>query len=364
MASREGEPRRGIKRTRADVHVDRLVLTQPDDWHVHLRDGSALSDTVPATAHCFARAIVMPNLDPPIVTTQQALAYRERILAAVPASMNFEPLMTLYLTEETTPAEVRRAKESGSIYGIKLYPAGVTTHSAGGVREIARTYETLEALQDNGIPLLVHAESMDPEVDVFDAERVFIEQDLVPVVAQFPALRIVLEHVSTQEGVDYVMQAPATVAATITAHHLLLNRNALFAGGLRPHHFCRPLLKRERHRQALIAAATGGSPKFFIGSDSAPHPRSSKEAACGCAGVFTAYATTALYAEVFEAANALPRLEAFLSFNGPDFYGLARNSGVLCLEREPHAVPEEMALGDQVVVPLRAGDTVRWSITS
>lgn len=306
----------------------------------------------------------MPNLNPPVTTTRQALAYRQRILAAVPAPMCFEPLMTLYLTQETTPAEVGRAKESGSIYGLKLYPAGVTTHSAAGVKEIARTYKTLEALQDNGIPLLVHAESMDPRVDIFDAERVFIEQDLDPVVARFPALPIVIEHVSTREGVDYVIQAPATVAATITAHHLLLNRNALFEGGLHPHHFCRPVLKRERHRQALVAAATSGSPKFFVGTDSAPHARGFKEAACGSAGVFTAYAAPALYAEVFEAADALDHLEAFLSFNGPDFYGLARNPGTLCLEREPHAVPEEMALGDQVVVPFRAGESVRWSIVS
>ncbi|GAB6194860.1 dihydroorotase [Lysobacter xanthus] len=342
--------------------TDRLTITRPDDWHVHLRDGAMLRDVLPDTARQMGRAIVMPNLVPPVVTTADAAAYRDRILAALPAGASFEPLMTLYLTESTTADEIVRARESGFVHGVKLYPAHATTNSSHGVGDLRRCAATLEAMQRVGLPLLVHGEVTDPEVDVFDREAVFIERVLEPLVRDFPALRIVLEHITTTAAADFVHAAPANVGATITVHHLLLNRNAIFAGGLRPHHYCLPVLKREIHRQALVKAAVSGSPKFFLGTDSAPHPRHAKESGCGCAGIYTAHAAIELYAEAFDAAGALDRLEAFASFNGPDFYGLPRNAGTVTLVREPTPVPETLHVGGHELVPFRAGATVGWRL--
>jgi dihydroorotase len=340
-----------------------LTITRPDDWHLHVREGAVLADVVPHTARQFARAIIMPNLRPPVTTTSQALAYRERILAAVPEHRQFMPLMTLYLTDNTSPQEIRRAKESGHVHAVKLYPAGATTYSDAGVTDISKTYPVLEALQESGLPLLVHGEATDPDIDVFDREEVFIEDALVPVVQHFPELRIVLEHITTAGGVAFVQEAGKQVAGTLTAHHLLMNRNAMFAGGIRPHHYCLPVLKRESHRLALIDAATGGDPAFFLGTDSAPHPRTSKESPCGCAGIYTAHAALELYATAFEDAGALDRLEAFASFHGPDFYGLPRNTDQITLTREEWTVPETYRLGENAVVPLRAGETLRWRFT-
>ena len=342
--------------------TDRLTLTRPDDWHLHLRDGDMLRDVLPDTARQMGRAIVMPNLVPPVVTTDDAAAYRERILAALPASAAFEPLMTLYLTEGTAPAEIERAKASGFVHGVKLYPAHATTNSHHGVTDLRRCDATLDAMQRVGLPLLVHGEVTDPDVDVFDREAVFIERVLAPLVRDFPELRVVLEHATTSAAVEFVEAAPANIAATITAHHLLLNRNAIFAGGLRPHHYCLPVLKRELHRQALVKAATSGSAKFFLGTDSAPHPKHAKESGCGCAGIYTAHAAIELYAEVFDAAGALDRLEAFASFNGPAFYGLPRNAGTITLLREAVPVPETVGRGGQELVPFRAGATVGWRL--
>ena len=340
-----------------------LTLTRPDDWHLHVRDGEVLTDVVPHTARQFARAIVMPNLKPPVTTTSQALAYRERILAAVPKDQAFTPLMTLYLTDETSPEEIRRAKDSAHVYAVKLYPAGATTHSDAGVTNIRKTYAVLETLQESGLPLLVHGEATDPAIDVFDREEVFIEDTLVPIVQHFPELRIVLEHITTAGGVAFVQEAGRQVAGTLTAHHLLMNRNALFAGGLRPHHYCLPVLKRESHRLALLDAATSGDPAFFLGTDSAPHPREAKESRCGCAGIYTAHAALELYATAFEEAGALDRLEAFASFYGPDFYRLPRNTDQITLTREEWTVPETYRLGEDSVVPLWAGKTLRWRLT-
>ena len=342
--------------------TDRLTLTRPDDWHLHLRDGDMLRDVLPDTARQMGRAIVMPNLVPPVVTTDDAAAYRERILAALPAGAAFEPLMTLYLTEGTTPAEIERAKASGFVHGVKLYPAHATTNSSHGVTDLRRCDATLDAMQRVGLPLLVHGEVTDPDVDVFDREAVFIERVLAPLVRDFPELKVVLEHATTSAAVEFVETAPANIAATITAHHLLLNRNAIFAGGLRPHHYCLPVLKRELHRQALVKAATSGSAKFFLGTDSAPHPKHAKESGCGCAGIYTAHAAIELYAEVFDAAGALDRLEAFASFNGPAFYGLPRNAGTITLLREAVPVPETVGRGGQELVPFRAGATVGWRL--
>ncbi len=339
-----------------------LTLTRPDDWHLHVRDGDALRAVAPHTARQFARAIIMPNLNPPVTTTEQALAYRGRILDAVPPESDFQPLMTLYLTDTTAPAEIARAKASGHVVAGKLYPAGATTHSASGVTDVRKIYPVLEAMQAQGLRLLVHGEVTDPAVDIFDREAVFIERVLIPLVRDFPALKIVLEHITTQDAADYVREAPVTVAATITAHHLLYNRNAIFQGGIRPHYYCLPVLKRERHRQALLQAATGGNPKYFLGTDSAPHPRQGKEAACGCAGCYTAYAALELYAEAFESAGALDRLEAFASVHGPDFYGLPRNAGTITLRRQMTPVPEYLAFGDDQLVPLRAGSALAWSV--
>jgi dihydroorotase len=339
-----------------------LTITRPDDWHAHFRDGDLMESVVAATARQFARAIVMPNLKPPVVTTQQAKAYRERILAALPKKAAFEPLMTLYLTDGTPAAEIERARASGFVKAVKYYPAGATTHSAAGVTDIRKVDAVLEAMQDAGMPLLVHGEVTDPEVDVFDRESVFLERTLAPLVKRFPKLKIVVEHITTHEAAAFVERAPENVAATITVHHLLMNRNALFSGGLRPHHYCLPVLKREPHRRALVKAATSGNPKFFLGTDSAPHSRRSKEADCGHAGIYTAHAALELYTEVFEIAGALDKLEGFASHFGADFYGLARNKGKLKLEKVRWKVPPEYPFGTEAVVPLRAGQTIGWRL--
>lgn len=346
----------------SETRIDRLTITRPDDWHLHLRDGDVLRDVLPDTAHRFARAIVMPNLVPPVVATADAAAYRERILAARPAGSGFEPLMTLYLTEATQPDEIVRAKESGFVHGVKLYPANATTNSHAGVADLRCVTAVLDAMQRVDLPLLLHGEVTDPEVDVFDREAVFIERHLERLVRDFPALRIVLEHVTTRDGAQFVADAPANVAGTLTVHHLLLNRNAIFAGGLRPHNYCLPVLKRELHRQALVKAATSGSPKFFLGTDSAPHPKHAKESACGCAGIYTAHAGIELYAEAFDAVGALDRLEAFASHHGPDFYRLPRNADRITLVREPLAVPPSLSMGGSELVPFRAGENVGWRI--
>lgn len=342
--------------------MDTLTLTRPDDWHLHLRDGDAMRAVLPHSARQFARAIIMPNLRPPVTTTEQALAYRARILDAIPAGSTFQPLMTLYLTDNTSPAEIVRAKDSNHVVACKLYPAGATTNSDSGVTDVRNIYSVLEMMQAHGLPLLVHGEVTDPEVDVFDREAVFIERVLMPTIRDFPALKVVLEHITTQDAVEYVRAAPATIAATITAHHLLYNRNAIFQGGIRPHYYCLPILKREHHRQALIRAATSGDPKYFLGTDSAPHPRQGKETACGCAGCYTAHAALELYAEAFESAGALDKLEAFASFHGPDFYGLPRNTKTLTLLRQPTSVPDRFPFGTDTLTPLRAGETVRWRL--
>ena len=338
-----------------------LTLTRPDDWHLHLRDGTALAAVVPYTARQFARAIVMPNLKPPVVTAAQALAYRERILAACPPGAAFEPLMTLYLTDLTPPQEIRRAREAG-VVALKLYPAGATTNSDSGVTDVRRTYPTLEAMQREGLLLLVHGEVTDSEIDIFDREAVFIERVMQPLRRDFPELKVVFEHITTKEAAQYVAGAEARTAATITAHHLLYNRNALFVGGMRPHYFCLPVLKREVHRQALVQAATSGSPKFFLGTDSAPHAAALKEQSVCGAGCFTAPAALELYAEAFETAGALDRLEGFASFHGADFYGLPRNVGTVTLERSDWQLPEAMPFGEATIKPLRAGETLGWRL--
>jgi len=339
-----------------------LTLTRPDDWHLHLRDGAALRAVLPHTAQRFARAIVMPNLKAPVTTVTQALAYRERIRAALPPGARFEPLMTLYLTERTTPEEIAAAKKSGFVHAVKYYPAGATTNSENGVTDLARCRAVFAAMEQHDLPLLLHGEVTDPAVDIFDREQVFIERHLAPLVRDFPGLRIVLEHVTTRQAVEFVTQAPASVAATITAHHLLHNRSAMFQGGARPHYYCLPVLKREEHRLALVKAATGGNPKFFLGTDSAPHARRTKESACGCAGIYTAHAALELYVEVFEAAGALKQFEAFASHFGPDFYRLPRNRDSITLAKQSWAVPKEFAFGDDTLVPLRAGDSVAWKL--
>ena len=344
--------------------TESLTITRPDDWHLHLRDGDALRAVLPYTAAQFARAIVMPNLQPPVTTTAQALAYRDRILAARPATgagAGFEPLMTLYLTDATPPGEIARARGAG-IVAVKLYPAGATTHSDAGVTDIRRTHATLEAMQRAGLLLLVHGEVTDPEVDIFDREAVFIDRVLVPLRRDFPALKIVFEHITTREAAQYVRDADANTAATITAHHLLYNRNALFLGGLRPHWYCLPVLKREAHRLALVDAATSGSPKYFLGTDSAPHAAALKERSVCCAGCFTAPAALELYAEAFDAAAALDRLEGFASHHGADFYGLPRNTGRVRLKRAPRTLPESLPFGDTTIKPLRGGETLAWSL--
>ncbi len=340
-----------------------LTITRPDDWHLHLRDGAAMAAVLPDTARRFARAIVMPNLKPPVTTVALAAEYRQRIIAAVPAGMRFEPLMTLYLTDNTPAAEIDAAKASGIVHGVKLYPAGATTNSDAGVTDLRKCSAALSRMEKLGVPLLVHGEVTDPAIDVFDREAVFIDSVMAPLLKDFPGLRVVFEHITTKDAADFVMAAGTNIAATITAHHLLLNRNALFVGGMRPHHYCLPVLKRETHRQALVQAAISGSPKFFLGTDSAPHSKSSKETACGCAGCYTSHAGIELYAEVFEAAGALNKLEAFASFHGADFYGLPRNHGRITLARESWMVPASLPLlaGDPLV-PLRADESVAWRL--
>ena len=347
---------------RKPENLDEISLTRPDDWHVHFRDGTVLADVVPASAARFARAVAMPNLTPPVTTTGAALAYRDRILAAAPPGVAFEPLMTLYLTDDLGAGEIRRAAASGKVIGVKLYPAGATTNSAYGVTDLGRCDAALDAMQECGLALMVHGEAVEADVDVFDRERVFIERTLATLVDRFPGLKVVLEHVTTGDGVEFVRGARDGVAATITAHHLLLNRNAIFEGGLRPHHYCLPVLKREHHRTALVAAATGGEARFFLGTDSAPHPRHAKETACGCAGLYTAHAGIELYAEAFDRAGALGALEAFASRNGPAFYGLEPNRERITLCRKPWTVPDTMPMGGHVLVPFRAAGQVAWSI--
>jgi len=341
--------------------IDRITLTQPDDWHLHLRDGDMLAAVLPDSARRFARAIVMPNLRPPVRTVEEAAAYRARILAALPAGMRFEPLMTLYLTDNTTPAEILKARASGFVHAVKYYPAGATTNSDSGVTDIARVQGVLETMQEAGLPLLLHGEVTNAEIDVFDREAVFIERILEPLLRRLPRLNVVLEHITTRQAAEFVTAAPANVAATITVHHLLYNRNAMFQGGMRPHYYCLPVLKRESHRAALIAAATSGNAKFFLGTDSAPHERQAKESACGCAGIYTAHAALELYAEVFDEAGALDRLEAFASFHGADFYGLPRNTASTTLIRADTPVAVEHPSG---VLPLRAGESLRWRLES
>lgn len=339
-----------------------LTITRPDDWHLHLRDGDDMRSVLPHTARQFARAIVMPNLRPPVTTVVAARAYRERILAAVPTGMNFAPLMTLYLTDNTPPAEIVAAKQSGLIHAVKYYPAGATTNSDSGVTDLHKAYPAIAAMEEQGVPLLLHGEVTDSEIDIFDREAVFIERHLTRLLRDFPKLNIVLEHITTKQAAEFVQAAPANVAATITAHHLLYNRNAMFKGGIRPHYYCLPILKRETHREVLIAAATSGNPKFFLGTDSAPHTQDAKESACGCAGVFTAHAAIELYAEVFEQAGRLNKLDAFASFYGADFYGLPRNTQKITLRKESWTVPESLNMAGQKLIPLRAGETLRWKM--
>ena len=345
------------------MSTDRITLTRPDDWHLHLRDESALADTVAHTARVFNRAIVMPNLVPPVTSLAAAAAYRQRILRQVPAGCDFEPLMTLYLTDSLAPDEIRRAHASGLVYAVKYYPAGATTNSENGVTAIDKVYPAIETLAELGMPLLFHGEVTDPSVDIFDRETVFIETILTPLLRRFPELKVVLEHITTRGAVGFVSSQNTNVAATITAHHLLYNRNHMLAGGIRPHFYCLPILKRDTHQQALVDAATSGDKRFFLGTDSAPHPVSDKETACGCAGIFTAHAALELYTEVFDAAGALGKLEHFASFNGPDFYGLPRNTEQLTLTRTAWPVPPSYKLGDTSVVPLRAGDKIGWRIS-
>jgi len=342
---------------------EQITITRPDDWHLHLRDGAALAAVLPHSARQFARAIVMPNLLPPVARVEQALAYRQRIVDALPAGASFEPLMTLYLTDSTPPAEMKRARDAG-VLAIKLYPAGATTNSDAGVTDLKRVAGVLEAAEREGIALLVHGEVTDPDVDVFDREAVFIERHLVGLRRSFPGLKIVLEHITTKDGAQYVAEAGEKTGATITAHHLLYNRNALFLGGIRPHWYCLPILKRELHRAALVKAATSGSGRFFLGTDSAPHAAALKENACGCAGCYTALHALELYAQAFDAAAALDRLEAFASVNGPAFYGLARNAGTVTLEQRSWQVPETLPFGDAELTPLGAGERLSWALVA
>jgi len=339
-----------------------LTITRPDDFHLHLRDGAAMRSIIQDSARQFARAMVMPNLKPPVLTTADARAYRERLLAALPAGSDFLPLMTLYLTEHTQPEEIQRARDSGQVYAVKYYPAGATTHSDSGVRRIENVYPVLGQMERVGMPLLIHGEVTDPDVDIFDREKIFIERILAPLLQRFKKLRVVLEHITTGDAAEFVSNGPDNLAATITPQHLLFNRNALFAGGLRPHLFCRPVLKAEQHRRAIIAAATSGHPRFFLGTDSAPHARRDKESACGCAGIYSAHNALELYAQVFEIAGHIERLEDFASRHGADFYGLPVNSGTITLEKKDWTVPATLPFGNEAVVPLGAGETCRWKL--
>ena len=339
-----------------------ITIIRPDDWHLHLRDGATLASVLPHTARQFARAIIMPNLKPPVTTTEQALAYRDRILAALPAGASFEPLMTLYLTDNTAPEEILRAKASGVIHAVKLYPAGATTNSDAGVTDLRKCYAVLEAMQQVGMPFLVHGEVTDPDVDIFDREAVFIDRIMAPLRRDMPELKVVFEHITTKDAAQYVSESGPSTAATITAHHLLYNRNEIFKGGIRPHYYCLPVLKRETHRQALVQAATSGNERFFLGTDSAPHARDAKEHACGCAGCYTALHAMELYAHAFDQAGALDKLEGFASIHGPAFYGLPRNTGTITLVRERWTLPKELPMGDDTVVPLNGGETIDWAM--
>ncbi|MGC7406768.1 dihydroorotase [Pandoraea pneumonica] len=339
-----------------------LTITRPDDWHLHVRDGAVLKSVLPDSARQFGRAIIMPNLKPPVTTTEHAAAYRERILAARPAGNTFEPLMTLYLTDNTPGDEIRRAKASGFVHGVKLYPAGATTNSDAGVTDLAKCRGALEAMQEVGMPLLVHGEVTSADIDIFDREKVFIDKVMIPLRRDFPGLKVVFEHITTKDAAEYVAQAEGPIGATITAHHLLYNRNAIFTGGIRPHYYCLPVLKREVHREALVKAATSGSTRFFLGTDSAPHARGAKEMACGCAGCYTALHAVELYAEAFDNAGALDKLEGFASFHGPDFYELPRNADKITLVREDWELPAELPMGDATVVPLRGGEVIGWKL--
>lgn len=341
-----------------------LTLLRPDDWHLHLRDGDALNAVIGHSAERFARAIVMPNLKPPVTTTEQAVAYRDRILAALPSGSDFTPLMTLYLTDNTSPEEIARAKESGVIHAVKLYPAGATTNSDSGVTHIYKPEAALRAMAELGIPLLVHGEVTEPEVDIFDREAEFLDTVLKPLLDHIPDLKVVAEHITTREMAEFVLHAGDRVAATITPQHLLLNRNAMLVGGIRPHHYCLPVLKRESHREVLLEVATSGNPKFFLGTDSAPHAKGAKENACGCAGMYSAHAAIELYAEAFDRAGALDRLEGFASCHGPDFYGLTRNTDTITLRRESWDVPATYAFGEEQLVPFRAGEQLSWRFVS
>lgn len=341
-----------------------FTITRPDDWHLHLRDGDALKTVLPHTAAQFARAIVMPNLKPPVTTTELAGAYRQRILAALPEGMSFEPLMTLYLTDNTPPDEIRRAKDSGFVHAVKLYPAGATTNSDAGVTDLRKCYKTLEVMQEVGMPFLVHGEVTSPEIDLFDREAVFIDTVMKPLRADMPELKVVFEHITTSDAAAYVAEASGPIAATITAHHLLYNRNEIFKGGIRPHYYCLPVLKRETHRQALVKAATSGNPRFFLGTDSAPHAKGVKEHACGCAGCYTALHAMELYAQAFDQVGALDKLEGFASFFGPDFYQLPRNAGSITLKRESWTLPNELSYLDGSLVPLNGGETINWKVSA
>jgi dihydroorotase len=341
-----------------------LKLTRPDDWHLHLRDGALMQSVLPDTARQFARAIVMPNLKPPVITTSLAQAYRQGIISALPAGAKFEPLMTLYLTDNTSAEEIRKAKESGVVHGVKLYPAGATTNSDAGVTDLRKTYTALEEMQRCGMPLLVHGEVTDSNVDIFDREAVFIDKVLQPLLVDLPNLRVVFEHITTKDAAQFVASSADNIAATITVHHLLYNRNAMLVGGIRPHYYCLPVLKRENHREALVKAATSGSKKFFLGTDSAPHAQHTKENACGCAGCYTAHTAIELYAEAFENAGALNKLEGFASFFGADFYGLPRNKETITLRKEEWQVPDSFGFGEHQLVPLRAGEKMKWKLVA
>ncbi len=342
--------------------MNEISLLRPDDWHLHVRDGRVLNDVIPDSARRFARAIIMPNLKPPVTTVEQALDYRQRILAAVPENLSFEPLMTLYLTDNTSADEIRLAADNPHIHALKYYPAGATTNSDAGVSSIDKVYPVIEIMAEAGLPLLVHGEVTDSYVDIFDRENVFIDSVLTPLLKRFPQLRLVLEHITTSHAVEFVNSMPDNIAATITPHHLLMNRNAIFSGGIRPHHYCLPILKREAHRQALIEAATSGKPKFFLGTDSAPHAQKAKESACGCAGMYSAHAALELYAEAFDEANALDKLEGFASCFGADFYRLPRNTQTIKLIKEDWRVADSLTFADDKLIPLRAGETVHWKL--
>ena len=342
--------------------MNTLTITRPDDWHVHVRDGDMLASTVPDISRYFGRAIIMPNLKPPVSTCDEAQAYRERIMAQVPAGRNFDPLMVLYLTSQTSPAEIAKAAQSAHVKAVKFYPAGATTNSDSGVAELEKSFDTLAAMEEHGIPFLIHGEVTDNQIDIFDREKVFVDRTLAPLVERFPKLKMVVEHITTTEAAQFVTDAPANVAATITVQHLLYNRNDMLVGGIRPHLYCLPILKRGTHQEALLKAATSGNKKFFLGTDSAPHLRHTKETSCGCAGCYTAFAAIELYAHVFEKMNALDKLEGFASHFGPDFYGLPRHSDTITLTKKDWQIPNEIAAANEVITPLMAGETLGWQV--